>query len=149
LKLDQPKPLSDPMMWMTKFLVPFIAAFVLVFSYYTRADYHFPVLFSAASLFYWLFWLLPLKEVKLDNEYLIISNGIKKERVSLDNIAGLETGRKPAFFTRIYFKKKTKFGKSVRFAAFTSVFDNDLTEETKNLLIQLKDRINHAEGPES
>ena len=84
--------LSEPRAWLMRYFAPFIVAFVATGWYWQSRNYQLPLLLFIIGQLYWVFRFLPLKEVKLDGNYLIISNDFKKYKVHIDHISNLTTG---------------------------------------------------------
>ena len=99
------------------------------------------LIISIFGLGYWILQDIPLKKVSFDGNYLFISNGLKKDKIHLDNLEGVKVGST----TKLIFKETTVFGKEIRFAtmrkvgAFGGISErvnkvlNDIEEHIKNL----------------
>lgn len=140
--MDKPIQLSEPIAGVFKYFAPFIIAFVSTIWYMENNQaLVIPVLIILVGLAYWLFRLLPLKSVKLEGNYLIISNDFKKDRIHLDDIDKLNTGGWSLYITHIHFKRQTSFGKTILFATMQNGFSNGVSDRVQNILTQIKDNI--------
>jgi hypothetical protein len=151
---SKPIRLSEPTVWIFKYLAPLTIAFVATGYFWSKADIIVPILLVVAGLLYWAFRFLPLKEVKLDNDVLIITNDFKTDRVHLNDIVSIEIeGKRPpfiqsrllffrsTFLTRLHFKRQTKFGQTITFATMTAGFGGGISDRVNNILTQIQDNI--------
>ncbi len=121
---------------------PVIIVFVLM-SWFTGenpVDAFFVVVLVGLVL-YWIFNLLPLKTVKLDGNYLAISNWRKTERIHLHNISKLEIGSWPAYKSKLTFDYETEFGSVVYFAARQQLGGIGISPRTKSIFTQIEELI--------
>ena len=140
--MDKPIQLSEPIAGVFKYFAPFIIAFVSTIWYMeNNQGLVIPVLIILVGLAYWLFRLLPLKSVKLEGNFLIISNDFKKDRIHLDDIDKLNTSGWSLYITHIHFKRQTSFGKTIMFATMQNGFSNGISDRVQNILTQIKDNI--------
>ena len=138
---SRPIQLSSYIAWIVKYTFPLMVVFVGIGRYHEKTQSPWDSLIMGIGLLYWGYRFIPLKEVKLDGNYLIISNDFKKDRIHLNDIDKLTTGGWSMYLTRIHFKEKTKFGQTIIFATAQSGFGAGISEGVKNILKQIQDNI--------
>ncbi|MCX6232089.1 MAG: hypothetical protein NTZ33_11150 [Bacteroidetes bacterium] len=133
--------LSNPIAWIMKYLTPIIILFITSGIYTNGKNIQISLIIALFGIVYWLFFFLPLKEVKFEDDFLIISNDIRKDKIHINEIDNLTTGGWSMYLTRIYFKSQTKFGKKIVFATQIDLFGGGINEKAKSILLQIKENI--------
>lgn len=142
--------LSEPTVWAMKYMLPLIIVFFVLASHgmHSPQDQSVDFMLCSLAFLYWLFRLIHLKEVKLDGDYLVISGGLKKDKVHLNEIDKLKTGYWPMYLTRVYFKHETKFGKKITFSTMQNMFSMGVSKGVKNIFNQIQVHIEQQKKTE-
>jgi len=138
--------LSEPFVWLMKYLYPFLVAVVTTLFYLDSKDYQFTLIIFAIGLLDWFFRILPLKEVNIEDYHLIISNDFKKDIIHIDDIDNLTTGGWYLYITRIHFKRKTKFGQTIKFATMQWMIGFGISDKAKSILSEIQTNIGKQEN---
>ena len=149
MKKNRPVLLSNPVAWIMKYFTPIIIAFVTYGFYITNKNIQASLIIAILGILYWLFFMLPLKEVKFEDDYLIISNDFKKVKIHINEIDKLTTGGWSMYLTHIYLKNKTNFGEKIVFATQIDLFGGGISEKVKSILLQIKDNIERQKNQNS
>ena len=88
--MNKPIQLSDHRVSVLKYFTPIIFLFIAI-NWNLTNGFVVPIIIIAGFL-YWSVRILPLKSVRLEGEFLIISSFFKKDRVSLENVRDLSIG---------------------------------------------------------
>jgi hypothetical protein len=138
---NKPISLSDSSTLVMKYFTPVLILLFTSIWISQYKEYLIALFFAFIGLLYWYVRIVPLKEVKFIDNFLIISNDFKKDNVSIDNIEKLVIGKWSMYRTIIYFKQPTKFGMEITFITMQASFGFGISDRVKIIFKQIQDNI--------
>jgi hypothetical protein len=107
--------LSDRTTLVIKYAMPALILFSFTTMRFNNGGDFFWSIWLLIGLFFWYKKILPLRTILFLEDHLIISNGLKMDKVYTFNIQELKFALVPGYISHINFKQETIFGSEVSF----------------------------------